>query len=164
MNLRVGHGYDAHRWVEGRPLVLGGVDIPHPRGLLGHSDADVILHAICDAILGASALGDLGSRFPDTDPEYAGISSLVLLERTVQMARGRGWEVVNVDATVIAQNPRLAPHIPRMVDEIADTLGLHSSQVNLKATTTEGMGFVGREEGIAAHAVVLLREITEDKA
>lgn len=164
MNLRVGHGYDAHRWVEGRPLVLGGVDIPHPRGLLGHSDADVILHAICDAILGASALGDLGSHFPDTDPEYAGISSLVLLERTVQMARGRGWEVVNVDATVIAQNPRLAPHIPRMVDEIADTLGLHSSQVNLKATTTEGMGFVGREEGIAAHAVVLLREITEDKA
>ncbi|MGQ9654646.1 MAG: 2-C-methyl-D-erythritol 2,4-cyclodiphosphate synthase [Thermodesulfobacteriota bacterium] len=164
MNLRVGHGYDAHRWVEGRPLVLGGVDIPHHRGLLGHSDADVILHAICDAILGASALGDLGSHFSDTDPEYAGISSLILLERTAQMARGRGWEVVNVDATVIAQSPRLAPHIPRMVDEIADTLGLHSSQVNLKATTTEGMGFVGREEGIAAHAVVLLREITKDKA
>ncbi len=163
MNLRVGHGYDAHRWVEGRPLVLGGVDIPHPRGLLGHSDADVILHAICDAILGASALGDLGSHFPDTDPEYAGISSLILLERTAQMARRRGWEVVNVDATVIAQSPRLAPHIPRMVAVIAGTLGLRSSQVNLKATTTEGMGFVGREEGIAAHAVVLLREVTQDK-
>lgn len=160
MNLRVGHGYDAHRWVEGRPLVLGGVDIAHPKGLLGHSDADVILHAICDAILGASALGDIGSHFPDTDPAYAGISSLVLLKKTAQMARGRGWEVVNVDATVVAQSPRLAPHIPRMVAEIADTLGLRSSQVNLKATTTEGMGFIGREEGIAAHAVVLLREIT----
>ncbi len=162
MNLRVGHGYDAHRWAEGRPLVLGGVVVPHPKGLLGHSDADVLLHAICDAILGASALGDIGSHFPDTDPAYAGVSSLILLKKTAQMARGRGWEVVNVDATVLAQNPRLAPHIPRMVAEIADTLGLRPSQVNLKATTTEGMGFVGREEGIAAHAVVLLKEIAQD--
>jgi 2-C-methyl-D-erythritol 2,4-cyclodiphosphate synthase len=159
MNFRVGHGYDAHRWVQGRPLVLGGVCIPHAMGLLGHSDADVILHAICDAILGACALGDIGRHFPDTDPRYAGISSLVLLEETLRMARDHGWGVVNVDATVLAQSPRLAPYIPEMVTSIARVLGLGRSQVNVKATTTEKMGFVGREEGVAAHAVVLLREI-----
>ncbi len=156
MTIRIGQGYDVHRTSEGRDLVLGGVRIPHSKGLLGHSDADVLLHAICDAILGALALGDIGHHFPDTDPQYAGISSLKLLDRTSRMARERGWRVQNIDATILAERPRLAPHIPDMVRKISETLGLDSSCVSVKATTCEGLGFVGREEGLAAHAVALL--------
>jgi 2-C-methyl-D-erythritol 2,4-cyclodiphosphate synthase len=154
--IRVGHGYDAHRWVPGRPFTLGGLQVPHSFGLLGHSDADVLLHAICDAILGAMAMGDIGQHFPDSDPRFGGISSLRLLDETMRMAREQGWEIGNVDATVVAQRPRLAPHIPKMVQRIARTLRVEPTCVSVKATTTEGMGFVGREEGIAAHAVVLL--------
>jgi 2-C-methyl-D-erythritol 2,4-cyclodiphosphate synthase len=156
VSVRIGHGYDAHQWVEGRPLFLGGVEIPHPWGLLGHSDADALLHAICDAILGALALGDIGTHFPDTNPQLRGISSLILLHETYRMALDRGWRVGNLDATVIAQRPKLAPHIPEMVRRIARTLELEPSCVSVKATTTEGMGFEGREEGLAAHATVLL--------
>jgi 2-C-methyl-D-erythritol 2,4-cyclodiphosphate synthase len=156
MTIRIGHGYDAHRLAEGRPLILGGVGIPYAKGLLGHSDADVLLHAICDAILGALALGDIGVHFPDTDPRFRGISSISLLKETVSMAQEKGWYMGNLDATVLAQSPRLSPHIPHMTRRIADTLGIDPSAVNIKATTTEEMGFVGREEGIAAHAVVLL--------
>jgi 2-C-methyl-D-erythritol 2,4-cyclodiphosphate synthase len=154
--IRVGHGYDAHRWAPGRPFTLGGLQVPHSLGLLGHSDADVLLHAICDAILGALAMGDIGQHFPDSDPRFEGISSLRLLDETVRMAREQGWEIGNVDATVVAQRPRLAPHIPEMVQRIARTLQVEPTYVSVKATTTEGMGFVGREEGVAAHAVVLL--------
>ncbi len=161
MNLRMGHGYDAHRWVEGRPLILGGVEIPFHKGLLGHSDADALLHAVCDAILGALALGDIGHHFPDKDPRFRGISSLILLETTARMAMENGWEVVNLDTTILAQRPMLAPHIPEMTRKIAKTLGVQESSVSVKATTTEGMGFVGREEGLAAHAVVLLQRIPE---
>ncbi len=164
MSFRIGHGYDVHRWSEGRALVLGGVPIPYPKGLLGHSDADVLLHAVCDAILGALALGDIGEHFPDTDPQWAGISSLLLLERTGRMARKRGWRVENLDVTMLAQRPRLAPHIPEMVGRIAETLGVDPSCVSVKATTTEGLGFVGREEGLAAHAVVLLTRVSSKRA
>lgn len=153
---RVGHGYDAHRWTDGRPLILGGVRIPHPQGLLGHSDADVLLHAICDAILGALALGDMGQHFPDSDPQFEGISSIKLLEETMLMAKDRGWKVGNLDATILAQRPRLASYIPQMVQSIAQTLDVEPSSISVKATTTEGMGFVGREEGVAAHAMILL--------
>jgi 2-C-methyl-D-erythritol 2,4-cyclodiphosphate synthase len=156
MTFRIGHGYDVHRWAEGRALVLGGISIPYPKGLLGHSDADVLLHAICDAILGALALGDIGQHFPDGDPRFAGISSLVLLEQTHRMAQELGWGVGNLDATILAQSPRLAPHIPEMTKRIAQTLGTDPSRVSVKATTTEGLGFVGKGEGLAAHAVVLL--------
>jgi 2-C-methyl-D-erythritol 2,4-cyclodiphosphate synthase len=156
MNARIGHGYDAHRWGEGRALVLGGVRIPHALGLVGHSDADVLLHAVCDAILGALALRDIGHHFPDSDPRFHGISSLLLLEQTARLMRDGCWRVANLDATVVAQRPRLAPFIPEMVCNMARVLGVEPSQVNVKATTTEGMGFVGREEGVEAHAVVLL--------
>ena len=159
--IRVGHGFDAHRLVEGRPLIIGGVEISHSEGLLGHSDADVLLHAICDAILGALALGDIGRHFSDTDPHFQGMSSLLLLKETVAMTEEKGWRVGNVDATVLAQRPRLAPHIPEMTNRIAQTLGVDPSLVNVKATTTEEMGFVGREEGIAAHAVVSLIQISD---
>jgi len=154
--VRVGQGYDAHRLVEGRRLILGGVEIPYPLGLLGHSDADVLTHAICDALLGALGAGDLGTHFPDNDPAYKNISSLVLLERIMDLVEARGLHPVNVDATVVAQRPRLAAYIPRMVENLAGVLGLPRDAVNVKATTTEGMGFPGREEGIAAYAVVLL--------
>ena len=154
--MRVGHGYDAHRLVAGRALILGGVEIPYHLGLEGHSDADVLSHAIGDALLGAMAAGDLGTHFPDRDPAYKGISSILLLKRIMAMVENRGLTPVNVDATIVAQRPRLAPYIPQMVANLAAALGLSRDAVNVKATTTEGMGFAGREEGIAAHAVVLL--------
>jgi 2-C-methyl-D-erythritol 2,4-cyclodiphosphate synthase len=154
--VRIGQGFDAHRLVEGRPLILGGVEIPYPMGLLGHSDADVLSHAIGDALLGAVGAGDLGTHFPDTDPAYRNISSLVLLKRIMSLVEARGLRPVNVDATVIAQRPRLAPHLPQMAANLAAALGLPREAVNVKATTTEGLGFAGREEGIAAAAVVLL--------
>ncbi|NTV15512.1 MAG: 2-C-methyl-D-erythritol 4-phosphate cytidylyltransferase [Desulfobulbaceae bacterium] len=156
--MRIGHGYDAHRFAEGRRLVLGGVEIAFERGLLGHSDADVLLHALCDAMLGAAGLGDLGRHFPDQDPAYKGISSLVLLERVVALLSGRGLRLVNVDVTVIAQRPKLAGYFPAMQENIARTCRLNCDRINLKATTTEKMGFAGREEGIAAHAVALLNQ------
>jgi 2-C-methyl-D-erythritol 2,4-cyclodiphosphate synthase len=152
----VGLGYDAHRLVSGRPLILGGVEIPYHLGLAGHSDADVLIHAIGDALLGAVAAGDLGRHFPDTDPAYKGISSLILLERIVALVRERGSRIVNVDATVVAQAPKLAPHIPQMISRLAPVLQRPPEAVNIKATSTEGMGFAGRGEGIAAYAVVLV--------
>lgn len=154
--MRVGFGYDAHRLTPGRPLILGGVEIPHSAGLSGHSDADVLTHALGDALLGAVAAGDLGRHFPDTDPAYRGISSLILLERIVALVRARGYEPVNVDLTVVAEQPRLAPHVPKMIDNLAHILGLAPDAVNIKATSTEKMGFAGREEGMAAYAVVLV--------
>lgn len=157
--MRVGFGYDVHALVTDRPLILGGVQVPHTHGLLGHSDADVLLHAISDALLGAAALGDIGKHFPDSDPTYKGISSLILLRETVSLIQARGYRVCNVDSTLVAQKPRLAPHIPRMVQEISRAMGIPESCVNVKATTTERLGFAGREEGMAAYAVALLEEI-----
>jgi len=154
--MRVGHGFDVHALVPGRRLVIGGVDIAYERGLAGHSDADVLLHAICDALLGAAALGDIGRHFPDSDPRYQGADSRALL-RAVRARLGR-HRIVNVDATIIAQAPRMAPHIAAMVANIAADLGVPETAVNVKATTTEGLGFSGRGEGIAAQAVVLLEE------
>lgn len=159
--MRVGFGYDVHAFVEGRPLVLGGVQIPHTHGLLGHSDADVLLHAICDALLGASALGDIGRHFPDSDPAYKGISSLILLQQTVSLMKEHGLAIKNVDTTLVLQKPRLAPHIPQMVEHISRVTGLAQSCINVKATTTERLGFTGREEGVAAYAVVLVEEVPE---
>lgn len=154
---RIGHGYDAHRLVEGRKLILGGVDIPYEKGLLGHSDADVLLHAITDALLGAAALGDIGKHFPDKDPKYKGISSLLLLEAAVKLLHEKGFEIINIDATILCQRPKLAPHIPLMRENIAKATGLAVDLVSVKATTTEGMGFEGEESGISTHAVALLR-------
>ena len=154
---RIGNGYDVHRLVKGRKLILGGVDIPHFMGLEGHSDADVLCHALCDALLGACGAGDLGKYFPDTDKKWQGISSLVLLEKTEEIIGTRGYQVVNTDATIVAQQPKLAPYIEAMTLNIARTLKVNSDQVNVKATTTEHLGFVGREEGIAAYGVVLLQ-------
>ena len=155
---RIGHGYDVHRLTEGRRLILGGVDIPWERGLLGHSDADVLTHAVMDALLGAAGLGDIGQHFPDTDPAYAGADSLKLLEHVAGLLRERGFVVGNVDATVLAQRPKLAPHIPRMRENLARAMGAEPAQVNVKATTEEGLGFTGAGEGIAAHAVALIEE------
>lgn len=154
--MRIGHGYDVHRLVEDRALILGGVDIPHTKGLLGHSDADVLTHAIMDALLGAAGLWDIGHAFPDNDPAYKGISSLLLLERVMGMLRRKGLAVGNIDATILAQKPKLAPHIPRMRENIARIVGVDVESVNIKATTEEGLGFTGTEQGIAAHAVALL--------
>ena len=154
--IRIGNGFDAHALVPGRKLVIGGVTIPHDRGLEGHSDADVLLHAISDAILGALALGDLGAHFPDSDPRWQGVDSRVLLRDVVRLARERGYAVGNLDTTVIAQAPRLAPHVPTMVANIAADLACDADCVSVKATTTERLGFTGREEGIAALATVLL--------
>jgi 2-C-methyl-D-erythritol 2,4-cyclodiphosphate synthase len=154
--MRIGHGYDVHCLVEGRKLVLGGVGIPWEKGLLGHSDADVLLHAISDAILGAIGEGDIGRHFPDSDPRYKGADSLVLLGHVMHLADAKGYCLGNVDATVVAQRPKLAPHIPRMRENIAAVLGADLDRVNVKATTTEELGFAGRGEGIAAYAVVLL--------
>lgn len=154
--MRTGIGIDFHRFAAGRKLVLGGIEIPHERGLLGHSDADVLLHAICDALLGASALGDIGKHFPDSDPQYRNISSLVLLKKTREKIRAAGLQIENIDATVIAEKPQLASHIPAMIRNIAKALKIQESQVNIKATTSEGMGALGREEGIATLAVALL--------
>ncbi len=154
--IRIGFGYDAHRLVSGRPLILGGVTIPYDRGLKGHSDADVLLHAACEALLGAAALGDLGSHFPDTDPELEGVSSIILLKKVAVMVREAGFAVQNLDSTVVAQSPKLAAHINTMIATIADALEVSPQQVSVKATTTEGMGFTGSGEGIAAYAVASL--------
>lgn len=156
MKIRIGHGYDVHAFAEGRRLILGGVEIAHPRGLLGHSDADVLLHALCDALLGAAALGDIGRHFPDSDARYRGIDSRELLRHVVALLAERGWRAGNVDATLIAQAPKMASHIAAMRANIAADLGIALDAVNVKATTTERLGFTGREEGIAAEAVCLL--------
>jgi 2-C-methyl-D-erythritol 2,4-cyclodiphosphate synthase len=156
--MRVGQGFDVHAFAAGRRLVIGGVDIPHDRGLLGHSDADVLLHAICDALLGAAALGDIGRHFPDSDAKYRGIDSRELLRRVAGLVLEKRWRVENIDATIIAEAPRMAPHIPRMVANIAVDVGVDPGCVNVKATTTEKLGFTGRGEGIAAQAICLLRE------
>ena len=157
--MRIGQGYDVHRLVEGRRLVLGGVDIPWEKGLLGHSDADVLTHAVMDALLGAAGLGDIGKHFPDSDPAYKGADSLKLLERVVVLLEERGFAVGNVDATVLAQRPKLAPYIPKMRENLARVMGVDPSRVNVKATTEEGLGFTGSGEGMAAHAVALIEEI-----
>jgi len=158
MTMRIGNGFDVHALVAGRPLILGGVTIPHPRGLAGHSDADVLLHAIADAILGALALGDIGKHFPDTDPRWRGADSRALLRHVFALAFDAGWEVGNVDATVIAQAPRIAPHVAAMRTNLAGDLGCDETRISVKATTTEHLGFLGREEGIAALATVLLQQ------
>jgi 2-C-methyl-D-erythritol 2,4-cyclodiphosphate synthase len=155
-DFRIGHGFDVHALVEGRKLIVGGVEIPYERGLAGHSDADVLLHAICDALLGAAGLGDIGRHFPDTSAEFKDIDSRILLRRVAEQLKQRGWRTGNVDATIIAQAPKMAPHIARMSAHIADDLGLAFDRVNVKATTTEKLGFTGRGEGIAAEAVCLI--------
>ena len=157
--LRVGHGYDVHRLVEGRALILGGVTVPFDRGLLGHSDADVLTHAVMDALLGAAALGDIGKLFPDSDAAYAGADSLALLERVTALLREHGWQVGNVDATVVAQTPKLAPYIPEMRRRLAEAMGLDVDGVSVKATTEERLGFTGSGEGMAAHAVALIERL-----
>ena len=151
--VRIGTGFDAHRFVEGRPLVIGGITIPHPLGLDGHSDADVLLHAICDALLGAAALGDIGKYFPPTDMKYKGISSLLLFEKVVTLLAEKGYRVNNIDSVIIAEEPKMAPHIDAMRRAIEEAAGIAPDRVGVKATTTERMGFTGRKEGIAAHAV-----------
>lgn len=155
-DFRIGHGFDVHAFAANRRLIIGGVDIPHELGLAGHSDADVLLHAICDALLGAAGLGDIGRHFPDTDAEFSGIDSRILLRRVAGQLQQRRWRVGNVDATIIAQAPKMAPHIARMTAHIADDLGIAIDRVNVKATTTEKLGFTGRGEGIAAEAVCLI--------
>ncbi len=154
--MRIGQGFDVHQLVVGRKLIIGGVDIPYEKGLLGHSDADVLLHAICDALLGAAALGDIGKHYADTDAEYEDIDSRILLRDVVRQITEAGFRVGNVDATIIAQAPKMAPHIPQMIANIADDLGVQRHAVNVKATTTEQLGYTGRGEGIAAQAVALL--------
>lgn len=156
--MRIGQGYDVHRLVAGRRLILGGVDIPFGMGLLGHSDADVLTHAVMDALLGAAALGDIGRHFPDSDPTYAGADSLALLERVAAILAEAGYQVGNVDATVLAQAPKLAPHIPQMRANLARAMGVETDRVSVKATTEEGLGFTGSQQGIAAHAVALIEK------
>jgi len=156
--MRIGHGYDVHRLVEGRKLILGGVDVPYEKGLLGHSDADVLLHAISDAILGAIGEGDIGRHFPDTDPKFKGADSIKLLMHVMALAAAKGYLLGNLDATIVAQRPKLASHIPQMRDNIARALDAEPDRINVKATTTEELGFAGRGEGIAAYAVVLLEK------
>jgi len=155
--MRIGHGYDAHRFAPGRRLVLGGVEIPHELGMAAHSDGDVLIHALCDALLGAAGLADIGSHFPDSSADFKDIDSRVLLRRTAALLLEKGWVLGNADITVVAQAPKLAPHIPAMCERLAADLNAETTQVNIKATTTEGMGFAGRGEGIAAYAVVLLK-------
>lgn len=157
--MRIGHGYDVHKLVTGRELILGGVKLDHPTGLLGHSDADVLTHAVMDSLLGAAALGDIGQMFPDSDPRFAGADSLALLEQVTARLCAAGWRVGNVDATVVAQKPKLAAHILRMRENLARSMGVDLGQVSVKATTEESLGFTGREAGIAAHAVALLEQI-----
>ena len=154
--MRIGHGYDVHRLVEGRKLILGGVEIAYEKGLLGHSDADVLAHAVTDALLGAAAIGDIGKLFPDTDPAYKGADSLKLLAEAVRQVRAKGYDVVNIDATVLAQAPKLRPYIDTMRQNLADACGIDADRLNVKATTEEGLGFTGNGEGIAVHAVCLL--------
>lgn len=156
MTLRIGHGYDVHAFTSGDHIVLGGVTIPHGKAFMAHSDGDVLVHALCDALLGAAALGDIGRHFPDSDAQYQGIDSRKLLRQVVTLLHKHGWRVGNVDSTIIAQAPKMAPHIEAMRANLAQDLGVAVGQVNVKATTTEHLGFAGREEGIAAHAVVLL--------
>ena len=158
-NLRMGHGYDVHRLTAGRPLILGGVHVPYDRGLDGHSDADVLTHAVMDALLGAAALGDIGKLFPDSDAAYAGADSIALLERVTALLREHGWQVGNVDATVVAQTPKLAPYIPEMRRRLAEAMGLDVDCVSVKATTEERLGFTGSGEGMAAHAVALIERL-----
>ena len=157
--MRIGHGYDVHRLVEERRLILGGVEVPHVLGLLGHSDADVLTHAVMDALLGAAGLGDIGRHFPDTDPAYAGADSLKLLDHVVELLEAQGWKVGNVDATILAQRPKLAPHLEQMRENLAARMKVEPGQVNVKATTEEKLGFTGAEEGIAAHSVCLLERV-----
>lgn len=157
--MRIGHGYDVHKFADDRRLILGGVDIPHSKGLLGHSDADVLLHAICDALLGAAALGDIGKHFPDSDPQYKNIDSTKLLSHVASLIMKNGYKIVNIDATVLAQEPKLAPHIQKMRENIAGCIGADVGAVSVKATTEEGLGFTGQKLGIAAHAVCLITEI-----
>lgn len=154
--MRVGHGYDAHRFITGRPLILGGVEIPHDKGLEAHSDGDALIHAICDALLGAAALGDIGTYFPDTDKKFKNIDSRVLLRDVVKHLEEKNYRINNVDATIIAQAPKLLPHIPAMKNCLAKDMNINEDQLNVKATTTERMGFVGREEGVAVHVVSLI--------
>lgn len=156
--MRIGHGYDVHRFVAGRPLIIGGVTIPHFFGLEAHSDGDVLIHAICDAILGAAGLWDIGHQFPDTDATYENIDSRILLRRVIAEVHQLGWQINNIDSTVVAQQPKLAPHIPLMRELLAEDCQIVTEAINIKATTTEKLGFTGREEGIEAHAVVLLRQ------
>ena len=159
--MRIGHGYDVHRLVDDRKLIMGGVEIPWEKGLLGHSDADVLLHAIADALLGALAMGDIGKHFPDSDPAFKGADSMKLVEHVVGLVRQRGYRVGNLDATIIAQRPKMAPHIPAMRENIARVCAVEVERINVKATTEEGLGFTGSGEGIAAHAVVLMERIEE---
>jgi len=157
--MRIGQGYDVHALVAGRKLVIGGVQIPYARGLAGHSDADVLLHAICDALLGAAALGDIGVHFPDSDPQYSEIDSRNLLREVGKKIRANGYRIVNIDATIVAQEPRMAPHVARMIGNIAADLGLQPAAVSVKATTTEELGYIGRGEGIAAQAIALIENV-----
>ena len=159
--MRVGMGYDVHKLTENSDLILGGVKIPWEKGLLGHSDADVLIHAVMDALLGAAALGDIGKHFPDTDPKYNGISIVKLLIHVSELLKEHGYEVGNIDATIIAQKPKMAPHIPQMRKNMADTLGIPESKINVKATTEEGLGFTGSGEGISSQAICLLTEIQD---
>ena len=154
---RIGNGYDVHRLIKGRKLILGGVDIPHGLGLDGHSDADVLCHALCDSLLGASGAGDLGKYFPDTDNKWKGVASLVLLKKSGELVAERGFQISNIDTTIVAQQPKIGPHIESMTTNISETLKIDPTQINIKATTTERLGFTGREEGIAAYAVTLLK-------
>ncbi len=156
LDIRVGTGYDVHRLTEGRDLILGGVTIPHTRGLLGHSDADVLIHAVMDALLGAAALGDIGKHFPDTDPKYAGISSILLLQHVAALLRTEGYCIGNVDATIIAQKPKVGPYLNEMREKMAEAMGIDVDRVSIKATTEEHLGFTGREEGISSQAVCLI--------
>lgn len=156
--MRVGFGYDVHAFAVGRLLILGGVEVPHTQGLDGHSDADVLLHAISDALLGAAALGDIGRHFPDSDPAYKGASSVVLLGKVSALLSESGWRIVNIDSTLVLQRPKVAPYIPGMIERIADAVGIPFGSVSVKATTTERLGFAGREEGVAAYAVALIEE------
>jgi len=158
---RIGHGYDVHRFGEGDHIVLGGEKIPHQYGFIAHSDGDVLIHSLCDAMLGAIAAGDIGQHFPDTDEKYENIDSSVLLDQVNQLLKKDNYAVINIDITIIAQSPKMAPHIPAMSDNLANVLNLAKSQINIKATTTESLGFAGREEGIAVHAVVMLYRMTD---
>jgi len=160
--MRIGMGYDVHKLVEGRDLIVGGVTIPHTLGLLGHSDADVLLHAIMDAVLGAAGLGDIGKHFPDTDPAYKGISSIKLMEHVAALIEEKGYVVENIDATIIAQKPKMRPHIPQMEENIAKAMNISVDQINVKATTEEGLGFTGTEQGISSQAICLLTTIYEN--
>lgn len=159
MPFRIGHGYDVHRLAEGRRLILGGIDIPHEKGLLGHSDADVLVHAIMDALLGAAALGDIGKHFPDTDPDYSGADSMKLFERVCEIIREKGYEISNIDSTICAQAPKLSPYIEAMREKIAQSAGLDVSRISVKATTEEKLGFTGEKLGISATAVALIYDV-----